>query len=62
MPNEDVRIGLCGLGSIGKHVGRLLLDHRRGFEIVGAATKETEAIELPLGATSILTRQSFAFA
>lgn len=49
MLNEDVRIGLCGLGSIGKHVGRLLLDHRRGFEIVGAATKETEAIGLPLG-------------
>ena len=49
MTNEDVRIGLCGLGSIGKHVGRLLLDHRRGFEIVGAATKETEAIGLPLG-------------
>lgn len=43
-----VRIGLCGLGSIGKHVGKLLLDHRRGFEIVGAATKETEAIGRPL--------------
>lgn len=34
------RIGLCGLGSIGKAVARLLLDHRSGFELVGAVTKE----------------------
>jgi 2,4-diaminopentanoate dehydrogenase len=40
----EIRIGLCGLGSIGKYVAKLLLDHRRGFEIVGAATKEPEAI------------------
>jgi hypothetical protein len=48
-PTETVRIGLCGLGSIGKHVGRLLLDHRQGLEIVAAATKEIEAIGKPLG-------------
>jgi 2,4-diaminopentanoate dehydrogenase len=39
-----VRIGLCGLGSIGTAAARLLLAHRRGVEIVGAATKEAEAI------------------
>jgi len=42
-------VGLCGLGSIGSHVGRLLLDHRRGFEIVAAATKEPDAIGRRLG-------------
>jgi len=47
-PTEKVRVGLCGLGSIGKHVGKLLLDHRQGFEIVGAATKEAGAIGRPL--------------
>lgn len=45
-----VRVGLCGLGSIGKHAARLLLDHRAGHEIVGAATKEPEAQGQPLGA------------
>lgn len=35
------RIAICGLGSIGKAAARLLLDHRAGFEIVGAVTKET---------------------
>lgn len=43
------RIGLCGLGSIGKAVARLLIDHRDGFEIVGAATKEPADIGRPLG-------------
>lgn len=43
-----VRIGLCGLGSIGKEAARLLLDHRSGHEIVAAATKEPEAIGRPL--------------
>jgi 4-hydroxy-tetrahydrodipicolinate reductase len=41
---SPVRIGLCGLGSIGRQAGRLLLDHRIGFELVGAATKEDDAI------------------
>src|SRR5438552_11010410 len=42
-------VGLCGLGSIGSHVGKLLLDHRRGVEVVAAATKEPEAIGRQLG-------------
>lgn len=45
-----LRVGICGLGSIGSAVGRLLLDHRRGLEVVAAATKEPEAIGRPLGA------------
>jgi hypothetical protein len=45
----EVRIGLCGLGSIGRHVARLLLDHRQGVQIVAAATKEPEAFGRPLG-------------
>ena len=38
-----LRVALCGLGSIGSHVARLLLDHRRGFELVAAVTLELEA-------------------
>ncbi|MDO8209563.1 hypothetical protein [Conexibacter sp. CPCC 206217] len=37
---RPARIGLCGLGGIGKAVARLLLDHRSGYELVAAATKE----------------------
>lgn len=48
MSDRPVRIGLCGLGTIGRAAARLLLDHRRGFEIVAAATKEPEAIGRPL--------------
>ena len=33
-----IRIGLVGLGTIGSHIARLLLDYRHGFEIVGAST------------------------
>lgn len=36
------KIGICGLGSIGKAAARLLLDHRSGFQLVGAVTKESE--------------------
>ncbi|MGY4711622.1 NAD(P)H-dependent amine dehydrogenase family protein [Mycolicibacterium sp. CBM1] len=43
------RIGLCGLGSIGKAAARLLIDHRSGFELVGAITKEPSDIGRPLG-------------
>lgn len=46
---QTASIGLCGLGSIGSHVGKLLLDHRRGFEIVAAATQESDAIGKELG-------------
>jgi len=55
---DGVQIGLCGLGSIGKHVGRLLLDHRRGFQIVGAATKEPDAIGAPLSRVVNAERES----
>ncbi|MDF5758071.1 hypothetical protein [Spongiactinospora sp. TRM90649] len=48
MRSEPVRIGVCGLGSIGREATRLLLDHRTGFEIVGAATKEPDAVGRPL--------------
>jgi 2,4-diaminopentanoate dehydrogenase len=46
---SDLRVGICGLGSIGTAAARLLLDHRHGVEIVAAATKEPEAIGRPLG-------------
>jgi hypothetical protein len=45
-----LRVGICGLGSIGSSAARLLLDHREGVEIVAAATKEEDAIGRPLGA------------
>jgi 4-hydroxy-tetrahydrodipicolinate reductase len=48
MSVAPVRIGLCGLGNIGRSAARLLLEHRSGFEIVAAATKEREAIGRPL--------------
>ncbi|MBT2212271.1 hypothetical protein [Actinomadura sp. NEAU-AAG7] len=48
MNRPPVRIGLCGLGSIGGAAARLLLEHRTGFEIVGAATKEPDAVGRPL--------------
>ncbi|TYB48912.1 hypothetical protein [Actinomadura chibensis] len=48
MSPRPIRIGLCGLGSIGGAAARLLLDHRTGFEIVGAATKEPDAVGRPL--------------
>jgi hypothetical protein len=45
----NVKIGLCGLGSIGKATARLLIDHRAGFEIAGAITKDPADIGRPLG-------------
>jgi hypothetical protein len=39
-----LRVGICGLGSIGSAAARLLLEHRDGVEIVAAATKEEDAI------------------
>ena len=48
MADRVVRIGICGLGSIGSAATRLLLDHRAGFELVGAATKQPEAVGRPL--------------
>ena len=31
---SSLRVGLCGLGTVGSQVGRLLLDYRRGAEVV----------------------------
>jgi 2,4-diaminopentanoate dehydrogenase len=44
MADSPIRIALCGLGSIGAAAARILLDHRSGFEIVGAVTKQEDAI------------------
>ena len=42
------RIAVCGLGTIGSQVARLLLEHRRGVELVGAASKDPQQIGRPL--------------
>lgn len=42
------RIAVCGLGTIGSQVARLLLEHRRGVELVGAASKDEAQIGRPL--------------
>ncbi len=47
--SEPTRIGVCGLGTIGKLVAKLLLDGRSGIEVVGAATLEEGDIGKPLG-------------
>lgn len=44
----NVRIGLCGLGTIGGSVARLLLDGRKGAEVVGASTLNPPDIGRPL--------------
>ncbi len=43
------RIAVCGLGSIGMSVSRLLIDERTGFDFVGAATLETELLGANVG-------------
>lgn len=45
---DNLRVGLCGLGTVGTQVARLLLDHRQGVEVVGAATKHEHQIGRPL--------------
>lgn len=42
------RIAVCGLGTIGSQVARLLIEHRRGVEMVGAASKDPQQIGRPL--------------
>ena len=44
-----LRVAVCGLGSIGAPAARLLLDGRRGLELVAAATLEPEAHGRPVG-------------
>jgi 4-hydroxy-tetrahydrodipicolinate reductase len=46
--SAPVRVGVCGLGSIGKKVAELLLDFRVGAEVVAAAALEADAIGKPL--------------
>jgi hypothetical protein len=45
---DPVRIGVHGVGSVGRHVARLLLQHRPGMAIIAASTLETEAVGRPL--------------
>lgn len=45
---RPLRVAVCGLGSIGAHAARLLLDHRHGYDLVGAVTLEEEAQGRPL--------------
>jgi 4-hydroxy-tetrahydrodipicolinate reductase len=42
------RIAVCGLGTIGSQVARLLIEHRRDVELVGAASKDPGQIGRPL--------------
>lgn len=42
------RIAVCGLGTIGSQVARLLLEHRQGIALVGAASKDESQIGRPL--------------
>lgn len=42
------RIAVCGLGTIGSQVSRLLMEHRVGVEVVGAASKDESQIGRPL--------------
>jgi hypothetical protein len=42
------RIAVCGLGTIGSQVARLLIEQRKGVEIVGAASKDSSQIGRPL--------------
>lgn len=44
-----IRVGLWGVGSVGRHVGKLLLEHRHGVEIVAAATEEQSDVGRSLG-------------
>ena len=42
------RIAVCGLGTIGSQVARLLIEHRRDVELVGVASKDPAQIGRPL--------------
>jgi hypothetical protein len=42
------RVAICGLGTIGSQVARLVLEHRKGVELVGAASKDDTQIGRPL--------------
>jgi 2,4-diaminopentanoate dehydrogenase len=46
--SEPVRVAVCGLGSIGRKVVKLLLEHRAGVTVVSAATLDAADIGRPL--------------
>ncbi|MBD3924223.1 Gfo/Idh/MocA family oxidoreductase [Nocardioides cavernae] len=46
---ENTKIAICGLGSIGKAAARLLIDHRSGYDLVAAITKDAKDQGRPLG-------------
>ena len=45
---DPVRVAVGGLGTIGSHVARLLLTHRGGIELIGAASKDPAQIGRPV--------------
>jgi 2,4-diaminopentanoate dehydrogenase len=45
---DPLRIGLHGVGSVGRHVAKLLLEHRPGMSIVAASTQESSDVGRPL--------------
>ncbi|HEU4797919.1 MAG TPA: NADP-binding protein, partial [bacterium] len=45
---DPVHIGVHGVGSVGRHVAKLLLEHRPGMPIVAAASLEASDIGRPL--------------
>ena len=42
------RLAVCGLGTIGLQVARLLVEHRQGVELVGAASKNPDQVGRPI--------------
>jgi hypothetical protein len=49
-PVPSIRIGLCGIGNTGKEIARILVDERRGFDLVGAASNDPFDIGREIGA------------
>ena len=46
--SDPIRIGVHGVGSVGKHVAKPLLEHRHGMEVVAATTQEAADVGRPL--------------
>lgn len=42
------RVAVCGLGTIGTQAARLLLEYRKGVELIGAASKDPNQVGRPL--------------
>lgn len=45
---DTVTVGIVGLGTIGRHLARLVVDHRPGCALVGATTLDPDADGLPV--------------